>query len=219
MPAVSELFLLVGEGEVFALVLLGLDAADLIDGGRVVEQQDDQAADRREALEAVAAGELVAGFGGEQPSLAGVEYDERPGWVGAVADAGHELAGAAEHAGEALDAVAGDLAALVGCELEVLERDALERALGSRGGDGGDIEQRGLGSSGGDGVGHAGLVGVWLGLTGRVGGGLQRGDGSPAIWSSASAGSVMTVMRSASTESGAMPMLRWMTATPWACSR
>ena len=146
VPAVSELFLLVGERQVLALVLLGLDAADLVRVRRVVEQQDDQAADRCEAFVAVAAGELVAGLGGEQSPLAGVEDDERLGGVGAVADAGHELAGAAEHAGEALDAVAGDLATLVGCKLEVLERDALDRAVGARRGDGGDVEQRGLGS-------------------------------------------------------------------------
>ena len=66
LPAVGELLLLVDEGELFALVGLGLDAADLVCVGLVVEQQHDQAADRREAFVAVAAGELVAGLGGEQ---------------------------------------------------------------------------------------------------------------------------------------------------------
>ena len=86
-PAVAELFLLVCEREVLALVLLGLDAADLIRAGGVVEQQHDQAAHRFQALEARAAGELVAGLGGEQPPLAGVEDDVRLVGVGAVADA------------------------------------------------------------------------------------------------------------------------------------
>ena len=70
-PAVGELRLLVGEREVLALVLLGLDAADLVGRGLVVEQQHDQAADRLQAV----AGERVAGARGEQPALAGVEDD------------------------------------------------------------------------------------------------------------------------------------------------
>jgi len=53
VPAVGELLLLMEEAELFALVGLGLDASDLVGGGRVVEQQHDQRADRREALEAV----------------------------------------------------------------------------------------------------------------------------------------------------------------------
>jgi hypothetical protein len=58
-PAVAELRLLVGEREVLALVLVGLDAADLLRRRLVVEQQHDQAADRRDAVE------RVARFGGE----------------------------------------------------------------------------------------------------------------------------------------------------------
>ena len=42
VPAVGELLLLVDEGELFALVGLGLDAPDLVGGGLVVEQQDDE---------------------------------------------------------------------------------------------------------------------------------------------------------------------------------
>ena len=44
LPAVAELLLLVAQRERLARVLLGLDAADLVLAGLVVEQQDDQAA-------------------------------------------------------------------------------------------------------------------------------------------------------------------------------
>src|SRR3954447_13242110 len=158
----SRNFLLVGQAEFFALVLLGLDAADLVRGGGVVEQQDDQAVHRGEAFQAVLAGELVAGLGGKQPALAGVDDDSGLGGVGLVADAGHELAGAAEHAGEPFDAFAVDVAALVGGQVEVFECDAGERAVGAGWGDGGDVEQRGLGPRRGAGVGHVVL------LVGRV---------------------------------------------------
>ena len=73
LPAVAELGLLVDEREFLAAVGLGLDAQDLLAAGLVVEQQHDQAAHRRQALEAGAAGEAFAGLRGEQPSLAVVE--------------------------------------------------------------------------------------------------------------------------------------------------
>ena len=154
-PAVGELGLLVGEGEVLALVLVGLDAADLVRGGLVVEQGDDQAADRLQAV----AGERVAGSGGEQPPLAGVEHDRAAVGVGAVADAGHELAHGHEHVGEPFDAVGGDLAAGVGRELEVVERDAHERAGGFGGRGRGDVEERGRRGRRG-GCGHGGPFGT-----------------------------------------------------------
>ena len=129
MPAVGELLLLVEEAEFFALVGLGLDASDLVGRGLVVEQQDDQGADRRESFEPVGAGELVAGLGGEQPALSVVEENGRLVGVGAVSDARDQLSGAHQQSGERVDAVVGDVLAGVGCELEVLERDALDRAL------------------------------------------------------------------------------------------
>ena len=132
LVAVAELLLLVGHAELLAAVLLGLDAADLLRSGGVVEQQHDQARDRRHAGQLAAGGERVAGAGGQQPPLAGVEDRARRVGVGAVADAGDELAGAAQQAGEALDPVRVDLAALVGGELEVVERDALEPARQAR---------------------------------------------------------------------------------------
>jgi len=61
LPAVAKLLLLVAQRECLAGVLLGLDAADVVLAGRVVEQQHDQAADGGEALEAGGAGEGVAG--------------------------------------------------------------------------------------------------------------------------------------------------------------
>ena len=73
LPAVAELLLLVAQGERLARVLLRLDAADLVLAGLVVEQQDDQARDGGEALEVRGAGEFVAGAGGQQAALAGVE--------------------------------------------------------------------------------------------------------------------------------------------------
>src|SRR3954468_2638350 len=69
--------MLVAQREWLARVLLGLDAADLVLAGLVVEQQDDQALDRGEALEVRGAGELVAGAGGEQAALAGAQHDPR----------------------------------------------------------------------------------------------------------------------------------------------
>ena len=53
VPAVRELLLLILKGELLALVGLGLDAPCLLWRGLVVEQEDDQCADRREAFEAV----------------------------------------------------------------------------------------------------------------------------------------------------------------------
>ena len=116
-PAVAELLLLVCECEVLALVLLRLDAADLVRAGFVVEQQHDQAAHGREALETVGAGELVAGLGGEQPSLAGVEDRVRLVGVGAVADAGTSWPVRQSIPARRSIAVLGDLPALVGGEV------------------------------------------------------------------------------------------------------
>jgi hypothetical protein len=53
-----------------------------------------------------------------------------------VADARHELAGAHQHAGEALDSLAGDLAARVRRELERVEFDPLDLAFDRGPGDG-----------------------------------------------------------------------------------
>jgi hypothetical protein len=47
-----------------------------------------------------------------------------------VADAGDELTHRHQHAGEAVDALGGDLAARVWRELELVERHADQRALG-----------------------------------------------------------------------------------------
>ena len=127
-PAVGELGLLVGQGELFALVLLGLDAADLLGRGDVVEQRHEQVAHRLQAV----GGELVAQAGGEQPALAGVE-DHGLAGLRAVADAGHELAHAHQHAGEPLDALAGDLAARVGGELELVSATRASVPAGSAG--------------------------------------------------------------------------------------
>ena len=76
LPAVGELGLLVDEAEGFCVVGLGLDPADLLAAGVVVEQQHDQGGDRGEAFEAFRAGQSVAGAGGEQPALA-VEQHHR----------------------------------------------------------------------------------------------------------------------------------------------
>ena len=118
-PAVAELLLLVGEREVLALVLLGLDAADLV--RRSGSWSSSSTIRLRIGVQAVA-GERVAGAGGEQPALAGVEDDVAVAG-GAVADAGHELAHGHQHAGEPLDRLGVDLAAGVGGELELVERD------------------------------------------------------------------------------------------------
>ena len=83
-------------------------------------------AHRRESFEPVGAGELVAGLGGEQPALSVVEEHGRLVGVGAVADARDQLPGAHQQSGERVDAVVGDVLAGVGCELEILERDALD---------------------------------------------------------------------------------------------
>ena len=143
VPAVGELLLLILEAELFSLVGLGLDASDLVRGGFVVEQQHDQGADRREAFEPVGSCQLVAGGGREQSPLPVVEQHRGVVGVGLVSDAWDQLPGSHQQCGERADAVVGDVLAGVGCELEVLERDALDRALDGRLGDGGDVEQRG----------------------------------------------------------------------------
>ena len=176
VPAVGELLLLVDEAELFALVGLGLDAPDLVGSRLVVEQQHDQGADRREVFEAVGSRQLVAGFGGEQAALSVVEQHGRLVGVGAVADAWDQLSGSHQQRGERLDAVVGDVLAGVRCELEVIERDALDRALDGRLGDGRDVEQGGEGQQRGVGVGHAGRCPFrWRGLwTGHVRGCAAR---------------------------------------------
>ena len=58
-PAVAQLLLLVDERQALALVGLGLDPADLVRARLVVEQQDDQALDRRQVFVSRCAGELV----------------------------------------------------------------------------------------------------------------------------------------------------------------
>ena len=58
-------------------------------------------------------------------------------------------------------------------------------------------------------------------VSGRAGGAGGRASAatvSAAMWSSACAGSVITVMRSHSTDSGAIPMLRWIVGTPSSAS-
>ena len=154
VPAVGELLLLVDESELLALVGLGLDASDLVGRGLVVEQQDDQGAHWRESFEPVGAGEFVAGLGGEQTPLSVVKENGRLVGVGAVSDARDQLSGAHQQSGERVDAVVGDVLAGVRCELEILERDALDGALDGCLGDGGDVEQGGRGQQGGVGVGH-----------------------------------------------------------------
>src|SRR5437763_16006667 len=94
----------------------------------MVEQQHDQALYRGEALVAVGTCELGARLGGEQPALAVVDHRWGLARVGSVADARDELPGAHQHAGEALDSLAGDLAARVRSEFERVEFDALDAA-------------------------------------------------------------------------------------------
>ena len=101
-PAVAELVLLVDEAELLPLVGLRLDPADLIRGRLVVEQQHDQAPDWLQSLVAIDAGELVAGRGGEVAALPVVD-EHWPVSARAVADAGDQLAAAAQHRGEPLD--------------------------------------------------------------------------------------------------------------------
>jgi hypothetical protein len=111
----------------------------------VVEQQHDQALHRDESFVTVGACKLAACLGGEQAALSVV--DHRPGLrrVGSVTDAWHELPGAHQHASEAFDPLAGDLAPRVRRELERAELDALDAALDRGLGDGGDVEQCGTG--------------------------------------------------------------------------
>ena len=93
------------------------------------------------ALVPLVAGELVAGLGGEVAALAVVD-EHRSVCVGAMADAGDQLAGAAEHRGEPIDPLLRDLASGVGGELDLLKRDPLDPPVDRRVGDR-DVEQRG----------------------------------------------------------------------------
>ena len=140
LPAVAELLLLVGEGELLAAVGLCLDAPDLVVGWLVVEQQHDQAPDGRQVLIAVGAGEAFAGLGGEQAALAVVDHRAGGGGIRAAADARHELAGAHEHRGQARDPLGGDHAPRVRGEFEPVQRHAFDGPLGLLGRDGCDIE-------------------------------------------------------------------------------
>jgi hypothetical protein len=134
-PAVGELRLLVGQRELLALVLLGLDPADLVGGRLVADQQHDRAQP--------VGRQPLAGARGQQSALAGVEGHPRGVVRGAVADAGHQLAHGHQHAGEPLDALRGDLAAGIGRQLEVVERDAGEHARRLGGRARGDVKQGG----------------------------------------------------------------------------
>ena len=111
------------------MVGLRLDAADLIGAGLVVEEQDDQALDRRQVFVALGAGKLRARDRRQQPPLSVIDHGPGAAQVGSVADARHELAGAHQHAGKAFDSFAGDLAARVRRELERAEVDALDLAF------------------------------------------------------------------------------------------
>jgi len=220
VPAVGELLLLVEQAELLALVGLGLDAPDLVGRGLMVEQQHDQRTDRREAFEPVGSCELVAGLGGQQTSLSVVQEHGRLVGGGVVADAWDELSGSHQQRGERLDAVVGDVPAWVGCELEVSERDPLDRALDGRLGDGGDVEQGGGGQQRGVGVGHAVVSFHEEGVAGRPGTRARSAAMvSAAMWSSAWAGSVITWMRSHSTLSGAIPIDRWIVGTSCSASQ
>ena len=137
-PAVGELVLLIARRQVFALVFLRLNAADVGLGGLVLEQQHHEAADRLEVLEAFGAGELVAGARGQQPPLAGVQQH-----LVAVlaADGGHQLAGAHQHAGEPVNGLLVDVVAGVGGQLEAVEVDDFEDAFEGPAGVGAGVEQ------------------------------------------------------------------------------
>jgi hypothetical protein len=156
LPAVVELLLLVGERELLALLAMGLDAADLLDVGGVVEQQHDQAANRLgEAFHVLAAGEAVARLGGEVAALAIVKEHLGLVGVGAIADAGHELTACAQHLGQSVDPLGADFGAWVGRQLDVLERDPLHPGRELVAGDGADIEQQWRRVNGEGGLGHA----------------------------------------------------------------
>jgi hypothetical protein len=75
-PAVGELRLLVGQRELLALVLLGLDPADLVGGRLVADQQHDRAQP--------VGRQPLAGARGQQSALAGVEGHPRGVVRGAV---------------------------------------------------------------------------------------------------------------------------------------
>jgi hypothetical protein len=116
-----------------------LDAADLIGARLVIEEQNDQALDRRQVFVALHAGELRARDRREQAPLAVVDHGPGVAPVGSVADARHELAGAHQHAGEALNPFAGDLAARVRGELERVECNPLDPPVGRALRDGRDV--------------------------------------------------------------------------------
>ena len=141
LPAVAQLLLLVDQRQALALVGLGLDPADLLRARLMVEQQDDQALDRRQVFVSRCAGERRARVGGEQPPLPVVDHGSRLAGVGSVADARDELAGAHQHPGESLDSLAGDLAARVRRELERVEFDLLDPAVNGCPRHGRDVEQ------------------------------------------------------------------------------
>jgi hypothetical protein len=87
-------------------------------------------------------------FGGEVAALTVVEDHLRLVGVGAPADAWHQLAACAEHLGEPVDALRGDLAARVLSQLDVLERDPLDPGGQLTAGGRADVEQHRRGVEG-----------------------------------------------------------------------
>jgi hypothetical protein len=171
LPAVAELVLLVAQAERLSGVLVGLDAADLVLAGLVVEEQDDEARDGGEALEVRAAGEFVAGAGGQQAALARV--DDHAIFGRPASDAGRQLPGGREHVGESVDCFSIDRLSVIGREHELIQRDALNHSRHGIADQFDGVEQRC------EGFAHRGLAPLYgidlvAGAAGRLPAGQQR---------------------------------------------
>ena len=129
----------------------------------------------------------------------------------------------AEHPGEPVDALVGRSRVARSARARAsLEREPLDPAVDGRVAHGRDVEQRGAWEQGRVGFCIRVLpsqMRCWLVCARAALRAVSAATVSAAMWSSACAGSVITVMRSHSTDSGAIPMLRWIVGTPSSASR
>ena len=179
----------------------------------MIEQQDDQAVHGREFLVAIGARELAARPGREQSPLSVVDHG--PGSAGSGRWPMHGTSWPVRISMPARRSIPSREISRRAFEreLERIECDLLDPPVGGSLRDGRDVEQSGARAAeqGSVSASDCFLSGEgWVsGRAGGVGGPAEAATVSAAMWSSACAGSEITVIRSHSTDSGAIPMLRF----------
>jgi hypothetical protein len=115
----------------------------------------------------------VAGAGGQQAALAGVEDHAIRGH--AASDAGRQLSGRGEHVGEAVDSISIDRLTVIRGERELIQRNSLEHARDGLADEFDGVEQRG------DAFAHACLLLGWIRRLGRRSRGVRRWRNGSAV--------------------------------------